>query len=404
MQTLELTPRAESVIIRLERIISTGSKLEVIAKLVDLRPATLEQLLARRPLNEQSMAWDDFDSAIDKLDNWLSFEYDSRAEDILTRIESRLASGLTRERLANETGIRMATLEYLLKRQQGSDDSMLDYGQQRDPNQGAPSQALTQLEIWLADEDIQTGSVHAAIAPTPTCQSIQRYLGLAHSAKRLIAITGDVGIGKSFAARAYAAEHPKTARAPGAVYVEFSELDTRPLAALQRIQKALSIRSTEAPKHEHLLLDYLAACFVPGDLLILDECNHLAGRKGAEGHALGFIRDLFERSRAGLVMLGNADLYARVWGEQKGFPALASRTLHFSMDHTSDADVDIWMQWKGLSGKDMRKGLIRIASKPGQNGGLRGLAQLVEAHQDFFPDRPVEFSDLAHIASAMGRL
>jgi type II secretory pathway predicted ATPase ExeA len=403
MQAIELTPRAESLIVRLERKLATGTSLETIARLVDLRTATLEQLLQRRPLHEQAIAWDDAETALDKLENWLSFEYDSRAEGILARIESCLASGLTRERLVNETGIRMEILEYLLKRQQGS-DSINNYGQQHEQNKKSSAYAITQLEIWLADEDIQSGSGHASIAPTPTCQNVQKYLSLAHTGKRLIAITGDVGIGKSAAARAYAADHPKTARAPGVVYVEFTELDTKPIAALHRILKSLPARHTEAPRQEHLLLDYLASCFVPGDLLILDECNHLAGRKGAEGHALGFVRDLFERSRAGLAMLGNADLRARVWGEQQGFPALASRTHHFSLDHTTEADVDIWMRWKGLAGKAMRKTLIRIAARPGQNGGLRALERLVETHRDFFPDKPIESADLERIAGALGRL
>lgn len=402
MQNTEHSARAENLIAKLNRKLVGGASLEAVARLVDLRPATLEQLLHGRPLQDQAMAWDDMETALDKLENWFDFEYDARAESILTRIESRLASGLTRERLANEAGIRMESLEALLKRQQGSDRHDSFGG--RSLNQDFRVSTLTQLEIWLADEDIQTGAGTATIAPTPTCQNVQKYLGLAHAGKRLIAVTGDVGIGKSHSARAYAAAHPKTVRTPGVVYVEFTELDTKPLAALHRILKALPVRATEAPRQEHLLLDYVASSFVPGDLLILDECNHLAGRKGAEGHALGFVRDLFERGRAGLAMLGNADLRARVWGEQQGFPALASRTLHFILDHTTEADVDVWMQWKGLTGKTMRKTLTRIATRPGQHGGLRALERLVETHRDFFPEQPIEAGGLERIAHAMGRL
>ena len=402
MQQIELTARAESLIARLKRRLAAGASLENVARLIDVRPATLEQLLNGRPLQEQAMAWDDAESAIDKLEEWLDFEYDERAEGILTRAESRLASGLTRERLANESGIRIESLEALLKRQPGG-ERFDDFGHRKE-GQDHRVNAITQLEIWLADEDLQAGAGTATLAPTPTCQNVQKYLSLAHTGKRLIAVTGDVGIGKSAAARAYAAAHPKTVRAPGVVYVEFTELDTKPLAALHRILKALPVRVTEAPRQEHLLLDYVASSFVPGDLLILDECNHLAGRKGAEGHALGFVRDLFERGRAGLAMLGNADLRARVWGEQQGFPALASRTLHFILDNTTEADVDIWMQWKGLTGKAMRKTLIRIAARPGQHGGLRALERLVETHRDFFPAQPIEAGGLERIAHAMGRL
>lgn len=402
MQALELTPRAESLITRLEKLLATGASLEAVARSMDLRQTTLEQLLQRKPLSEQSMAWDDENTAFDKLENWLAFQYDERAENILTRLESRLASGLTRERLANEAGIRLESLEYLLKRQQGSESA--DSYWNRDPNREAPAHALTQLEIWLSDEEIQAGTAPAGLAPTPIYQTIHKYLSLAHAGKRLVALTGDVGIGKSAAARAYAAAHPKTTRAPGVVYVEFTELDTKPLAALQRIVKALPARPAEAPRQEHVLLDYVASCFVHGDLLILDECNHLAGRKGSEGHALGFVRDLFERGRAGLAMLGNPDLRARVWGEQQGFPALASRTMHFSLDHITEADVDIWMQWKGLTGKALRKACVKIAARPGQHGGLRALERLVETHLAVLPGHAMDAASLERIAHAMGRL
>lgn len=399
MQSIDYeSPRVKNILSRLQkRLGHANGKPDGVARLININPATLEYMLRREQAADQAMAWDDPDEVMDKLEEWLLFEYDERAEGILTCIEIRLATGLTRDRLANEAGIRLESLEYLLKRMAGGSTDRAD----RDH----PAKAITALEAWLAEEDGQGNEQTAEPAPTHVFMVVQRYLGAAHSGRRLIAITGDVGIGKTWAAKAYAAAHPKTDRNPGVVYVEFTELDAKPLAAMQRILKAMPGRSIEAPKQEHMLFDYLAANLKQGDLLILDECNHLSGRKGTEGRALAFIRDLHERSRAGIAMLGNPELRARVWGDdQQDFAALASRTMHYDLGHTKEPDVDAWMQWSGLTGRTLRKTLIDIATRPGQKGGLRSLARIVDDYREFYQGHPVEVARLKQIAQMAGRL
>lgn len=301
------------------------------------------------------------------------FTYDERAETILTRIESRLASGLSRARLANEAETRLDALEDVLKRKK-----RFIFGR----HQGTPLETLASLEKWLAEEDEQATQKPASHAPTPTYQRIFTLLGIAHAKPQLIAITGDVGIGKTAAARAFAAAQPKTNHAPGAVYVEFAEVDAKPTAALNRIFEALPGKGISGHRQENLL-DAIAGILKPGDLLILDECNYLTGRNGRDGRALDVIRDLYGKSRAGIAMLGNPDLRARVWGKSEDFAALASRTAHYPMGHTTEEDVDAWLQWAGLTGKPIRAAAIKIASQPGQNGGLRTLAKVIELTRDF---------------------
>lgn len=302
------------------------------------------------------------------------FTYDERAETILARIESRLAAGLSRARLANEAETRLDTLENVLKRQKRFNIGF---------HYGDPREVIDNLERWLAEEDGQYAPKAAVHAPTPTYQRVTALLGIAQTRIQLIAITGDVGIGKSAAARAFAASQPKTDHAPGAVYVEFAEVDAKPTAALSRIFEALPGKGIAGHRQENLL-DAIAGLLKPGDLLILDECNYLSGRNGRDGRALDVIRDLHGKSRAGIAMLGNPELRARVWGKSEDFAALASRTLHYPMGHTTEEDVDAWLQWAGITGKAIRAATIKIAVRPGQNGGLRTLAKVIELARDLY--------------------
>lgn len=321
------------------------------------------------------------------------FTYDERTETILTRIESHLASGLSRARLANEAETHLVDLEEVLKRK--TRFIMRSH-------RSNPLEILASLEKWLLEEDTRAAPKAAAHALTPTYQRIYTLLGCAHDKPQLIAITGDVGIGKSAAACAYAATHPKTDQSPGAVYVEFSEVEAKPTAALSRIYEALPGKGISGHRQENML-DAIVGLLKPSDLLILDECNYLSGRNGRDGRALDVIRDLFGRSRAGIAMLGNPDLRARVWGKSQDFAALASRTLHYPMGHTSEDDVDVWLQWAGLTGKAIRAAAIKIAVRPGQNGGLRTLAKVIEQARDFYPDA-LTASAIEQTARTIGRL
>lgn len=321
------------------------------------------------------------------------FTYDERAETILSRIESRLASGISRARLANEAETRLDALDEVLKRQTRFIASR---------HHGTPLETLASLEKWLAEEDTEAAPKAASHAPTPTYQHIFTLLGIAHAKPQLLAITGDVGIGKTAAARAYAAAHPKTDHAPGAVYVEFAEVDAKPTAALNRIFEALPGKGIAGHRQENLL-DAIAGLLKPGDLLILDECNYLSGRNGRDGRALDVIRDLYGKSRAGIAMLGNPDLRARVWGKSEDFAALASRTLHYPMGHTTEEDVDAWLQWAGLTGKAIRAAAIKISARPGQNGGLRTLDRVIEQARSFYPDA-LTAGAIEQTARMIGRL
>lgn len=150
-------------------------------------------------------------------------------------------------------------------------------------------------------------------------------------------------------------------------------------------------------------MDAIAGLLKPGDLLILDECNYLSGRNGRDGRALDVIRDLYDDGRAGIVIQGNTDLRARVWGKSEDFAALASRTTYYPMGHTTEEDVDAWLQWAGLTGKAIRAAAIKIAVRPGRNGGLRTLAKAIDQTRDFYPDA-LTAGAIEQTARMIGRL
>jgi len=142
-----------------------------------------------------------------------------------------------------------------------------------------------------------------------------------------------------------------------------------------------------AAHRQDRLMDAIAQAMKPGDLLIADECNYLHGRDGRFGRALDSLRDLFDTCRIGIVMIGNPDLSAGVWGDQQDdFAALVSRTERHDFPHTTEEYVDAWLNWAGLSGKTIRNAAIKIGARPGPRGGLRALHKVIDARRRMYPD------------------
>lgn len=314
---------------------------------------------------------------------------------IIARLEGRLASGTSKVRIANETGLSIGTIDGVLDPSQE-----FRYGTKVEFSR---FEALSILETWLNEEDAASPNLESALALTPTYRRISALIRMTHEHNLLTAITGGVGIGKSEAARTYAAAHPKTITQAGTVYVQFKETDAKPSAALNRIFEAIPGMGLAAHRQDRLM-DAIAQAMKPGDLLIADECNYLHGRDGRFGRALDSLRDLFDACRIGIVMIGNPDLSAGVWGDQQDdFAALVSRAERHDFPHTTEDDVDAWMNWAGLSGRAIRTAAIKIGAKPGPYGGLRALHKVIEAQRRMFPDGDGNAGDFSATAKMIGR-
>ena len=319
----------------------------------------------------------------------------ANGENIINRLEGRLASGTSKIRIANETGLSIQSIDWVLER---------DHHFVMNAETGfSEFAALSLLETWLNEEDAASPNLESALALTPTYRRISALIHMTHEYNLLTAITGGVGIGKSEAARTYAAAHPKTITQAGTVYVQFKETDAKPSAALNRIFEAIPGMGLAAHRQDRLM-DAIAQAMKPGDLLIADECNYLHGRDGRFGRALDSLRDLFDACRIGIVMIGNPDLSAGVWGDQQDdFAALVSRAERHDFPHTTEDDVDAWLNWAGLSGKTIRNAAIKIGAKPGPYGGLRALHKVIDARRRMYPDGEGNANAFIATAKMIGR-
>lgn len=318
-------------------------------------------------------------------------------DSIIARLEGRLASGTSKLRIANETGLSVQTIDRIVGRESASPFSAFS------ATEVPRYDALSILETWLNEEDATAPNSESALAVTPTYQRISALTRMTHEHNLLMAITGGVGIGKSAAGRAYAAAHPKTITQAGAVYVQFKETDAKPSAALNRVFEAIPGMGLAAHRQDRLM-DAIAQAMKPGDILIADECNYLHGRDGRFGRALDSLRDLHDACRIGIVLIGNPDLSAGVWGEQQDdFAALVSRAERHDFPHTTEDDVDAWLNWAGLSGKKMRSAAIKVGARPGPRGGLRALQKVLDAMRRMYPDNDGNEDAFVSTAKMIGR-
>jgi DNA transposition AAA+ family ATPase len=288
----------------------------------------------------------------------------SEREKILSQIDIHLATGISLQRLSLETGISPPDLNKILKREtignawQGTEDEDIH--------------AMAVLTEWIS---IASGApLKNEFADTQTLQELRHLFKHAHKNKRLFAITGGVGIGKSEAAKAYVKSCPRGYRQPGAVRIEFTQSDSKPAAALAKILGALRGEAGHAYRNGNLH-DAIGAELNPGDCLILDECNYL-------NEGLDVVRSIHDDFGVAIVMIGNPEFKETVWGKKSRYAALASRTDRFEFPISKAEDIEIYLDWKGvLTGINTanRKKLIEkavfLGTRPGQIGGLRALAR-----------------------------
>lgn len=284
----------------------------------------------------------------------------------LQQIESRLASGLTRTKIAWLSGVDEAALECLLTGQ-----AVRQYGTRYDDE---TTMAIQALAAWLESEQKGGADDATSYAITPTFTHLQNLYHQARTGGFFLAITGAWGIGKSEAARFYCASHPRTHNAPGAVRIQFDEADATPAAALAKIARHLN-----APSHAYRngkIMGGITSALRPGDQLILEECQLL-------GDALNVVASIHDAVEISIIMQGNPDLSGMVWGKSSKFARLASRANRYDFAATTEEDVDAWLAWRGAGHgmtpaerKKLTAAACAIACRPTQNGGLRALADV----------------------------
>lgn len=310
-------------------------------------------------------------------------------QQVIDRLQSLIASGYTLPRIQVESGVRA--------------DNIKAYIQGHRPG-GYRANAAEQLSSDIAkltaflDEQMRLPMADG-YAVTPTFQAMQSHMQLAVSTRLIIAITGGVGIGKSEASKAFAAARPRTNRAAGCIRVEFLVTDNRSSAALSRIHAAVTGESYTGKLRgdsETAILAGIESALRPDDCLVLDECNYL-------GDAIDAIRSIHDRCKLPIVMIGNPDFGAGIFGKKSRFEAFANRTVRREFTRTTEDDVDAWLAWAGLSGSQLRRIATAIACRPGRDGGLRTLAQLVHIARTGYPNHELTADLLKSLAAETGK-
>lgn len=295
-------------------------------------------------------------------------------EALLTRLDSRVAAGTSLLRLHLETGIRQDQLAALIQREPSS-------------RFGWEPSLFETLAQWL-DATPAAHELPTTRADTPSFKTISSLLGMAHQSRSLIAITGPVGFGKSFAATCYAAQNPRSHRKPGAVRIQFNKTDNKPSAALAAILAGLHGESVGSYRNGNLY-QAVGTKLRPGDFLILDECQRLET-------AVDIVASLHDDFGVGIAMIGNPDFSNAIWGKDRTFDALGSRILRHDFTHSTGEDIETWLAWKGvlegLSVKDraaLVKTAVTIGTRPGREGGLRTLSQIMDYAERAYGNQPM---------------
>lgn len=126
-----------------------------------------------------------------------------------------------------------------------------------------------------------------------------------------------------------------------------------------------------------------------GDVLILDECQRLASC--AKGRGIEAVRELYDRSAASLVLLGNQALTrAGNLLDERLYGALQTRAQVFRSEflHISEHDIDAFAAGHEVAlGKSLRNRLVLAFTRgpnrlPRRTGGLRAVANLFANARD----------------------
>lgn len=269
---------------------------------------------------------------------------ENRTEDALRgRIRGLLSQGLTQTQLAREAGLSASSLSSWLRESYAGDNAAVE----------------DKLSAWLGAYDTKE-SLDIPAAPvwvdTPTGNKILTNLRYAQMMQAIVPIYGAAGVGKTRAAKRYAATQPN------AWLATMSPDTSTKGSALEEIALAVGLRDLPS-RPSHLRRAIVTKLTDTRGLLILDEAQHLSM------DALETVRRIFDGAEVGLALLGNDKVYARLAGggaRQSDFARLYSRLgnrLNLAGVSREDAEA-LLNEWHIKDAETVRL-LVRIAQTPG---------------------------------------
>lgn len=300
----------------------------------------------------------------------------AEVEPIVAAVETRLAQGYPFARLVLMSEVDPQVLSQMLDRRLPAHMT----GRYTAKNR---QEAALKLSAWLAD-DARERQDRPGHAPTPFHNALYNF-GVETMQHGLLSVrVSGVGNGKSMTGGTIVADFPRRRNQTGAVMVKIQEADRTVAKCLTTILTGLR----GGPRHAvgDAAYDLICKELRPGDLVIIDEANRFG--KVENGAMVDVIRDLWESTGAGFLLLGNPILKGRHGVlDNDLYDAFASRASIQEVPYLSPADVEAWMFWMGLKGKEITKKFTDLAARwvdaSGKEhlprpGGLRKLDNIVK--------------------------
>lgn len=222
-------------------------------------------------------------------DNVIAMQAEDPGE-VIARVREEISRrGLSQAQVAREAGISPSSLAQLMGGTYAAN----------------PRKMTVRLAQWLARLSQQRAQPVMPQAPgwvsTPTAERILAALAYAHMAGDVAVIYGGAGVGKTTAAREYAA------RFPNIWIATMTPATAGVTTALEEVCLALGFR--ELPGGGARMQRELVARLQGSEgLLVIDEAQHLSVA------ALDALRALHDATGIGLALMGNELIYARMTG------------------------------------------------------------------------------------------
>lgn len=277
-------------------------------------------------------------------------------EQVIEQVRALIGTqGLTQAQVAKETGIAGSTLSQVLS---------ASY-------KGNVNDMAQRLVRWLQQRGRQqkAATVIPTIADfieTPTAIEITEVLDYAQLFGDIGVVYSGAGLGKTSAVRAYRKRNPER------VWVVTCSPDCASVGVFLE-EVAMAVGISGAPLHPaKLRREIVRRLDDTKGLLIIDEAQHLTKL------ALEAARTIHDATGVGLAMLGNAQVYRRVYGsntEKEDFAQLFSRIgFRLKLDRPKAGDVHAIASAFGITDQDSLEYLETIA---GNAGALRGVVKTV---------------------------
>lgn len=238
------------------------------------------------------------------------------------------------------------------------------------------------------------GKANGEFCQTPTARDIMNVLSVCQAQGWIGVVVGQPGTGKTTAITAYAGESWS-----GAKVCRMTRAAAKLQPGLVRLASAIGayVEPHRGAHDIHQELVVVASNMDRG-LIILDEAQHM------DDDLLEAVRDLYDETRVGIVLVGNHELTSR-WSDQSNrrrynnFAQLRGRIgPQIDLSHPSAEDVEEICRHRGIEGARAVEIVKKAAKLPGALQKVRNLFEVASE----LGDGRITYTSLKQAAPVVG--